>query len=225
MMVACLGHAGVLVASSTLTQENVLSISHVAAALALFVTITMLVMNRYIKNYVFLPAVCGFSALLITINLISPSSEKIGIDMSTTLIIHITLSLIAYAVLSLSFIYAIQLSYISHQLKNKKLHLANSDLPPFQSVETILDKLMIIGCGLLFIALASGFIFLPDMFSDGYAHKTLLSLVAFIIYFIGIVAHKVIGLRSRLLVLVNFVGLGTLTLGYFGSRIVAELIL
>jgi ABC-type uncharacterized transport system permease subunit len=92
-------------------------------------------------------------------------------------------------------------------------------------VEQVLEKLMVAGASLLLISLISGFIFIPNMFAEGYAHKTLLSLLSFFTYLFALVVHKKWGLRSRILVVINFIGLGLLTLAYFGSRIVSEVIL
>jgi|GEM_PF-132258 len=225
MSIACFGHFALMVITSYDIRHNHLSIAHVAAALSLLVSMTMLITNRYIKNIIFLPVVSGVSALFISLHMLAPDSAKIITDMPIGLVGHIVLSLFSFGVLSISFLYAVQLTYISHQLKHKKLHLLSATLPPLMLVETILQKLMLAGTVMLFLALVSGFVFVPNMFLEGYAHKTLLSLVAFAIYTIALVIHSRIGLRSRILALVNFVGLGLLTLAYFGSRIVSEMIL
>ena len=138
---------------------------------------------------------------------------------------HIILSLFAFGVLSISFLYALQLAYINYLLKHKQFSLANNQLPPLLSVESILTKLMIIGTSLLAIALVSGFVFVPNMFADGYAHKTVLSSSAFIVYLIALLLHHFSGLKARVLVTFNLVGVSLLTLAYFGSRFVREIIL
>jgi ABC-type uncharacterized transport system permease subunit len=225
MAAACIGHAILVTLFSLSSESHSLSIAHVAAALSLLVTITMLVTNRYIKNHLFLPVVCGVSALFVSLLVMAPNSDKIVSSMSAGLVGHIVLSLFAFGTLSISFLYAVQLSFISHQLKTKKLHLMNKTLPPLILVEQVLEKLMVAGASLLLVSLISGFIFIPNMFADGYAHKTLLSLLSFLTYLLALVVHKKWGLRSRILVVINFIGLGLLTLAYFGSRIVSEFIL
>jgi ABC-type uncharacterized transport system permease subunit len=84
---------------------------------------------------------------------------------------------------------------------------------------------MIVGTVLLAIALASGFIFIPNMFADGYAHKTVLSSSAFLVYALALLLHHFSGLKARILVTFNLVGVTLLTLAYFGSRFVREIIL
>jgi ABC-type uncharacterized transport system permease subunit len=222
---AILGHLGLILISNLDNQSEQLSITQVAVLLAWLVTITMLAANAYIKNLVFLPVVSLFSALFITLQIFVPHSTGIHIDMSFGLISHIVLSLFAFGVLSISFLYALQLAYINYQLKHKQISLANNQLPPLLSVEHILTKLMIIGTVLLAIALASGFVFIPNMFADGYAHKTILSSLGFLVYVFALVLHHFSGLKARVLVMFNLVGVTLLTLAYFGSRVVREFIL
>ncbi len=222
---AAIGHLALIVASNADNQSEQLSITQVAVLLAWLVTVTMLVANTYIKNLVFLPVVSFFSALFITLQMFVPQSTGIHINMSFGMMSHIILSLFAFGVLSISFLYALQLAYINYLLKHKQFSLANNQLPPLLSVENILTKLMVIGTSLLAIALASGFVFIPNMFAEGYAHKTILSSSAFIVYLVALLLHHFLGLKARILVTFNLVGISLLTLAYFGSRFVREIIL
>ncbi len=222
---ATFGHLVIIISTNINNQSEQLSMTQVAVLLAWLVTVTMLAANAYIKNLVFLPVVSLFSALFITLQIFVPQATGIHVNMSFGLISHIILSLFAFGLLSISFLYALQLSFINYQLKHKQISLANNQLPPLLSVEHILTKLMVFGTVLLAIALASGFIFVPNMFADGYAHKTLLSSSAFVVYTIALVLHHFSGLKARILVTFNLVGVTLLTLAYFGSRFVREIIL
>jgi len=125
-------------------------------------------------------------------------------------------------VLAISTLYACQLTFIKYQLKHKSRMMLHSGLPPLMSVEDILYKLMALGTLLLFISLASGFVFVPNMFADGYAHKTLLSSLALLTFLLALIMHKVTGLQARTAVVFNGIGIILLGLGYFGSRVVRE---
>lgn len=222
---ATVGHLALIFFVNLNNQGEQLSLTQVAALLAWLVTVTMIGANAYIRNLVFLPVVSLFSALFISLQMFVPASTGIHIDMSIGLISHIILSLFAFGVLSISFLYALQLAYINYQLKNKQISLANNQLPPLLSVEHILTKLMIIGTFLLAIALISGFLFIPNMFADGYAHKTILSSLGFLVYVLALMLHHFSGLKARTLVSFNLIGVSLLTLAYFGSRFVREIIL
>jgi ABC-type uncharacterized transport system permease subunit len=218
-------HLAILLLATRGHQNEQLSLTFVAALLAWLITITMLVANKFIKNLVFLPIVCFFSALFVMLHYIFPATTGITLNMSIGLVSHILLSLLAFGVLGISALYACQLSFINYQLKHKSKRMLHSGLPPLMSVESILYKLMTVGTLLLLVALGSGFIFVPNMFSDGYAHKTLLSSLALFTFILALGMHHTIGLKARSAVVFNVVGILLLGLGYFGSRIIKEWLL
>nr|WP_136252092.1 cytochrome c biogenesis protein CcsA [Ningiella ruwaisensis] len=225
LTLAILVHLFVLISDSNLHQNEQLSLTFVAALLAWLITITMFVANRFIRNLVFLPIVCFFSALFVLLHQLFPAHTGINMQMSFGLVSHILLSLLAFGVLGISTLYACQLSVINYQLKHKSKMMLHAGLPPLLSVESILYKLMTLGTVLLFIALLTGFIFVPNMFADGYAHKTILSSLALLIFIKALVLHKIKGLKARTAVVFNLIGIVLLGLGYFGSRVVREWIL
>lgn len=225
LMVALVAHLGILLIGASQSSGEQLSLAFVATMLAWLITITMFIANRYINNLLFLPVVCFVSAFIIAIDLFFPATTGISVYMSIGMIAHIMLSLLAFGVLSISTLYAFQLAYIKHQLKQKSRIMISGHLPPLLSVEKILVQIMTIGSVLLFTALVSGFVFIPNMFADGYAHKTVLSSLALACYFACILLHHFIGLKARVTILFNFFGLFLLTLAYFGSRLVKEFLL
>lgn len=225
LMIALTGHLALLILSMNADGSKQLSLAFVATMLAWLVTLTMFFTNKFIKNLLFLPVVCFVSAFILSLDMFFPSTTGISITMSFGMIAHILLSLIAFGLLSISMLYACQLAYINYQLKQKSKMMLTGQLPPLMSVEGILYKLMNVGTVFLIIALLSGFIFVPNMFADGYAHKTLLSSIALICYLACILLHKIVGLSARITVIFNLVGLTLLTLGYFGSRLVKEYLL
>jgi ABC-type uncharacterized transport system permease subunit len=138
---------------------------------------------------------------------------------------HITLSLLAYCVLIIATLYAIQFNYINKKLKNKDLSVVSGHFPPLMQVEKQLFQLLGIGTILLTAALLTGFIYLDNMFSKTIAHKTILSIIAWLIYVTLVVGHRLQGWRGRTAVATTIVGAIVLTLAYFGSRFVREIIL
>jgi ABC-type uncharacterized transport system permease subunit len=225
LMLALLGHLGILIIGKHGHSGEQLSLAFVTTMLAWLVTLTMFVAHKYIKNLLFLPVVCFVSAFIILIDIFFPTTTGITINMSVGMISHIILSLVAFGLLSISMLYACQLAFIKYQLKQKSRIMISGHLPPLLSVERILMQLMAVGTILLFCALVSGFIFIPNMLASGYAHKTVLSSIALCCYIICISLHHFIGLKARITILFNFVGLFLLTLGYFGSRLVKEVLL
>jgi ABC-type uncharacterized transport system permease subunit len=224
-VVALTAHLAILIVGAEHHNGEQLSLAFVATMLAWLISLTMFITNSFIKNLLFLPVVCFVSAFIISIDLFFPATTGISVNMSVGMVSHIILSLVAFGVLSISMLYACQLAYIKYQLKQKSRMLIGGHLPPLLSVERILFQLMTIGTALLTAALISGFIFIPNMFADGYAHKTILSSIALCCYLACIVLHHFIGLKARVTIAFNLFGLLLLTLGYFGSRLVKEILL
>jgi ABC-type uncharacterized transport system permease subunit len=150
-----------------------------------------------------------------------------GADISAGhgLVFHITLSLVAYGILALATLYALQTSYLNRVLKNRKGHILLSKLPPLMTVEKYFFNLLALGTFVLFIALGSGFVFLDDMFAQQQAHKTILTSLAALLYLIAVILHRASGLRGRIIVVLTVIASTLLTLGYFGSRFVKDFLL
>ena len=75
------------------------------------------------------------------------------------------------------------------------------------------------------IDFGGGGVFLDDMLDKQHIHKTVLSIIAAGIYAIILLGNKVWGWRGRILMIQVSVGSVILTLAYFGSRFVREVLL
>ncbi len=172
-----------------------------------------------------LPVVYGFTILAILGVWLIPSSFITHFETYPEVLIHICLALSAYSTLVIAAFYAIQLNVIDYRLKNKKLNLASSSLPPLLTVEKQLFQLILAGTLLLTLSLITGFFFLEDMLAQGKAHKTILSIIAWGLYSYLLWRHNQQGVRIKTAVYITIAGATLLTLAYFGSRLVSELIL
>lgn len=206
------------------TRQN-MSITNVLSLVSWIITVSMLVFARTIPNLILLPVVFGFASLSVLASLLIPVSYIMHIELQPGLVIHISLSLFAYCTLVIAFLYALQMSYITYRLKQKGAALLHSSLPPLMLVEGILFKLILAGTCLLSVSLLSGFIFLEDMFNKTYAHKTVLSISALVVYLILLVGQKLRGWRGRQVIILTVLGVLLLSLAYFGSKLVKEILL
>lgn len=202
-----------------------LSITNVASIVAWIMTATITASAFGITPVFLMPMVYGFAALVLAMNALIPAVYLIHIELQPSLLIHISLALIAYGTLMISVLYTIQFSYINYRLKHIRASILHSSLPPIMRVEKTLFRILLIGTALLFLSLATGFIFLDDMLAQKQAHKTVLSVISFFIFAGVWVGHKFIGWRGNGMVIATFVGAIVLTMAYFGSRIVKEIIL
>lgn len=202
-----------------------LSINNIASIVAILIAITMTFASFLVAQTLLLPVVYGFSALVIILNSLTPNMYIMHIDLQPSLVVHIALALLAYGCLTIAFLYALQLNYIDNQLKQKHVKHLPLSLPPLMQVEAVLFKLLLVGTLLLTASLLSGFIFLENMFGSQQAHKTILSILAWLVYVGILTGHRFYGLRGKSVVVASVSGTLLLTLAYFGSRIVREIIL
>ena len=139
--------------------------------------------------------------------------------------IHVLLSVCAYGVLGLAALQSILLGIQHRQLHEHHPTRVMHVLPPLYSMETLMFRMLAIGFGLLTLALGSGFVFLEDMFAQHLVHKTVLSLLAWGLFGTLLAGHHFAGWRGPTAVGITLGGFALLALGYFGSKLVLELIL
>jgi len=143
---------------------------------------------------------------------------------SLELEIHILLSLLAYGLLSIAAGQSIILLIQTHYLKNKHPGGFIRSLPALQSMEKLLFQMIQLGFILLTLALLSGFIFLDDIFAQHLAHKTLLSIIAWLLFAILLWGRWHFGWRGKKAVHFTLAGFIFLMLSYFGSKMVLEIL-
>ena len=202
-----------------------MSMTNVASLIAWLITMTMTVASFTLPNAILLPVVFSFAGIIVMLNLFVPDTYIMHIDVQPALLVHISLALFAYGCLMIALLYALQLSYINLRLKQKQASLLHSSLPPLMAVEQIFFKLLLTGLILLTLSLASGFVFLDDMFASGQAHKTVFSILAWCVYGLVLVGHRQWGWRGKPVITATIIGSVLLTLAYFGSRFVKEVII
>lgn len=202
-----------------------MSITNVLSLVAWLITASILLSSRILPNVILLPVVFIFSALTVIASMLLPIEYIMHIDLKPGLIVHITLSLFAYGALVIGFLYALQMYYISHQLKHKGAGILQSPLPPLMLVENMLFKLILVGTVLLAIAQITGFIFFENMFERGYIHKTVLSIAGLAVFVVLLTGQKLFGWRGKQVISLTILGVFLLSLAYFGSRFVSEIVL
>jgi ABC-type uncharacterized transport system permease subunit len=138
---------------------------------------------------------------------------------------HVTLSILAYSLLSLGAGLAILFLLRERTLRQRKPFAWTRILPPLESLENALFTALVAGFSLLTLALFSGLMFLEDIFAQHLLHKTVLSIVAWGVFAVLLAGRHRLGWRGRQAVQWVFAGYGLLALAYFGSRFVLEYLL
>ena len=138
---------------------------------------------------------------------------------------HILTSIIAFSLLNIAALQAILLAIQDQQLKSHPPKRFIQSLPSLQTMESLLFQMLATGLAFLTISLVSGFLFIEDLFAQHLVHKTVLSLLAWIIFSGFLIGRSRYGWRGQTAIRWTLVGFVLLLLAYFGSKLVLELIL
>lgn len=165
------------------------------------------------------------AALALVLSVTFPSEHYLPRDSGFGLELHIVLAILAYSLLSIAAVQALVVAYQDHRLRHKRPGGLTRALPPLQTMENLLFQLIGIGFFLLSLAVVSGMMFLEDMFAQKVAHKTVLSIVAWVVFGTLLWGRRQFGWRGRVAIRWSLGGFAALMLAYFGSKLVLELIL
>ena len=163
------------------------------------------------------------TAIVLAFSLLFPDTDGEVIPLSIAS--HVFLSITAYALLALAVCQSILLKIQDQHLHEHKINGFINKLPPLQTMEALLFQSLRIGFYLLTLSLITGFIFIDDLFQQQIAHKTILSIVAWIIFAILISGRKIFGWRGKQATIATQFGFGLLVIAYFGSKFVLERLL
>lgn len=144
---------------------------------------------------------------------------------SMGLLSHILLSILAYSVLALCALQALALALQERELKHHNMQGILRVLPPLQTMEKILFEGLWVGLVLLTLAIATGALYIDNLFAQHLVHKTVFSLIAWLIFAALLWGHLRQGWRGHTAVRWTLTGFAALVLAYFGTKMVLELIL
>lgn len=165
------------------------------------------------------------AAVTVFLDMIYPSVSFMGEDASWMLKLHVLLSMLAYSLLTLASVQAGLLALQDYYLRKRRPGRFVRALPPLMTMEALLFEMIGIGFIVLTLALISGFAFLEDMFAQHLVHKTVLSVLAWLVFGGLLLGRRLWGWRGRKAIVWTLSGFGILILAYFGSKLVLELIL
>lgn len=225
ILIALAAHATWLYEQIFMHHGQDLQILNAVSAVTFVMALLSTIASKRLNTGLLLPIVYGFTVINFVAVTYLPSHFIAHLETHPQVGTHIMFALLAYSMLTIASLLALQLAYLDYRLKNRKLPLTGLKLPPIMTLEKTLFQFIFIGFILLSCTLLTGFIFLEDMFAQGKAHKAILSMIAWVIYAVILWGHYRQGWRGRLMVNITIIGSSLLTLAYFGSRFVREIIL
>ncbi len=200
-----------------------LSLLNIASGTSLLISAIMTFVASKDRGWILLPIVYSFSIINLALASFTPWEFITHLEDSPTLLVHIVLALFSYATLIIAALYAIQIAWIDYRLKNKKLSFS-PDMPPLLSIERKCFHITQVGVILLTLTLLSGVLYLDNLLGQENVHKTTLSTMAWLVYLVLLWGHYSKGWRGRKVVWFSLSGAFLLTMGYFGSRLIQELL-
>ncbi|QHS11169.1 inner membrane protein YpjD [Sinimarinibacterium sp. NLF-5-8] len=138
---------------------------------------------------------------------------------------HIVLSLLSSGLLTLAAVHACLLAIQERLLRTRRMTGLMAALPPLQTMERLLFQLIGIGFFLLSLTLISGLGFIRDWLAQHLAHKTVLSISAWLIFAVLLWGRAKFGWRGRTAIRWTLAGYAMLILAYFGSKLILEQVL
>lgn len=139
---------------------------------------------------------------------------------------HILMSFAAYCLLLMAAVQALFLRLQIRELKHRSMHRFWVDkLPSLQSMESLLFDMILAGFVMLSIALGLGFIYVQDLLAQHIAHKTIFSILSWLLFGGLLVGNWRAGWRGKSAANITIFAFVLLAIGFIGSKFVLELLI
>ncbi len=146
-------------------------------------------------------------------------------DLDWRLELHAWFALLAYATLAIAALLAIMLWAQERALRRRQFHAWLGVLPPLTELETLLFRTIAVGFVLLTATLLTGVLFVEDFFAQHLIHKTVLSVLSWLVFGALLFGRWRYGWRGTKAVRWTLTAMALLVLAFFGSKAVLELVL
>ena len=219
---AIIGH---IFAISPIIYENYsvnLSLNYALIVVAFIISVTLYI-SSIVGNTQFLGII--LLPIISLIFLLDFTNNPVNVAMNNFLFIHVIISLISYSILCLSAAQSLILKLQEKKLQTNQPIGIIASLPSLDAMDNLLFKILALGVLFLSASLLSGFIFLEDIFAQHLAHKTILSIFAWLIFISLIYGRKKYGWRGRNAANITLIGFFILFLSYLGTKAVLKIII
>ena len=141
------------------------------------------------------------------------------------MLLHAWLALLAYATLALAAVLALFLWVQERALQRRQFGAWLRALPPLTELETLLFRSITVGFVLLSATLLTGALFVENLFAQHLVHKTVLSVLSWLVFGALLLGRRRQGWRGTRAVGWTLAAMALLVLAFFGSKFVLELVL
>jgi ABC-type uncharacterized transport system permease subunit len=223
ILVAIMGHSDVIVRMMRLNGPFSIGLLEATSLLAWTLAVLACLVsidkhNRVLGAILMLSAAVG-SAVGTALGRGGSYTEATG---GWELTAHILLSMAAAALLFAAAVTAILLVFLDRRLRTRRVADLSSGLPPLDALEKIMFRLVAAGFGFLTLGLITGFVFVTNLFTQNLVQKTVLSLIAWLIFGVLLIGRLRFGWRGKSAVRWTLSGFAILAVAYFGVKFVLE---
>ncbi|MEX0963471.1 MAG: cytochrome c biogenesis protein CcsA [Pseudohongiellaceae bacterium] len=146
--------------------------------------------------------------------------------MSLILASHVLISILAYSFITIAALQAGFLAYQNHQLRHGHAGGLIRKLPSLQDMEAFLFELLWVGQILLTLTIATAFLFFENIWGvDGVIHKTVFSLLAWVVFAVLLWGRHRLGWRGQTAIRGTLGGFAMLIIGFYGVKFALEFII
>jgi ABC-type uncharacterized transport system permease subunit len=139
--------------------------------------------------------------------------------------LHAWCALLAYATLAVAALLAVMLWLQERALRRHQFGQWRRALPPLTELESLLFRTLAVGFALLTATLLTGVLFVHDLLAQHLIHKTVLSVLSWLVFGGLLLGRWRRGWRGRTAVGWTLVAMALLVLAFFGSKAALELVL
>ncbi len=173
------------------------------------------------------PLVLPLAAVCVLLPSLFPGQHMLVNASSALFRVHFFIAMVAYSLFTLAALHAIIMAFAERRLHRGELTRPLASLPPLLTMESVLFRLITIAFVLLTLTLASGILFSESVFGKAlsFNHKTLFSIVSWLIFAALLIGRHAWGWRGRKALRWTLAGFVALLFAYVGSRFVLEVVL
>ncbi|HHW4685585.1 MAG TPA: cytochrome C assembly family protein [Xylella sp.] len=151
--------------------------------------------------------------------------HALGVALGWRMKLHAWLALLSYAMLSIAALLAIMLWFQERALRRHHVHRWLYALPPLTELEKLLFRTITVGFVLLTFTVFTGLLFVKDFLDQKLLHKSVLSMLSWVIFAALLIGRWRYGWRGIKAVHWTLTAMILLVFAFFGSKLVIELIL
>lgn len=221
MIVACLVHAVLLVSTMSEGSLHTLNLS-IFNVVSLFSWVTACVSLTWLWRHEM--ALGGVLIAMINAVMVAIASlfvgQKFTEQLSTGMLAHILISIAAWTLLSISLIYSVLYTYIYQRLKQKKIR--NMNAASLSNLERVMMLYILAGWILLLASLASGLMYVANMFAPNIRYITILTMLSALLYTWTLWLYYLRHCHAMVLVYWAVAAYASLVAGYVISNIILQ---